>query len=159
VLQVWVAGQNGDGKLLKAYPILGLSAGPGPKLREGDRQVPEGLYAVESLNPNSRYHLALRVNYPNDQDRERGQEDGRSALGSDIMIYGNTCSVGCLAMGDEAAEDLFVLAAETGIDRISVILCPVDFRKQPMPPADSGAAPWVGELYKTLARELGKFRA
>jgi len=48
-----------------------------PKLKEGDQQVPEGIYRIESLNPNSLYHLALRVNYPNQEDRRRAIEDGR----------------------------------------------------------------------------------
>jgi murein L,D-transpeptidase YafK len=97
-------------KFLRRYPILAASGGPGPKLREGDRQVPEGIYAVESLNPNSRFHLALRLDYPNAFDREMAAADGRANLGGDIMIHGSDVSIGCLAMGNEAAEDLFVLA-------------------------------------------------
>jgi len=139
---------------LRDYPIRGMSGTLGPKLREGDRQVPEGLYRVESLNPNSRYHLALRVNYPNDHDRRRGREDGRTALGSDIMIHGNTCSIGCLAMGNEAAEDLFVLAAETGVENIAVILSPVDFRARDLPADTPLLPPWAGELYAAIRQEL-----
>ena len=44
------------------------------------------------------------------------------------MIHGSSVSVGCLAMGDPAIEELFVLAAETGLENIKVILSPVDFR-------------------------------
>jgi hypothetical protein len=61
---------------LKTYPILAGSGTLGPKLVEGDGQVPEGLYRVESLNPNSSFHLALRVNYPNEFDRAKGKLDG-----------------------------------------------------------------------------------
>ena len=85
-------------------------------------------------------------------------KDGRTELGSDIMIHGKTCSVGCLAMGDEAAEDLFVLAAETGIDKVSVILAPVDFRTRELPEPMPTMPPWAGELYDTIRgqlRELG----
>jgi murein L,D-transpeptidase YafK len=128
----------------------------GPKLKEGDMQVPEGLYKVESLNPNSLYHLALRVNYPNSQDRLWGKQDGRSELGSDIMIHGKTCSIGCLAMGDEAAEDLFVLAAETGIDNVTIILSPVDFRTQGLPEKKPALPPWAGALYDAIKTELEK---
>lgn len=141
---------------LCAYPILGISGALGPKMRQGDMQVPEGLYRVESLNPNSDYHLALRVNYPNGQDRLRGKQEGRSQLGSDIMIHGNTCSIGCLAMGDEAAEDLFILAAETGIDNVLVILAPVDFRTRDLPDPMPALPPWAGELYGTIKEELRK---
>lgn len=155
-IEVWVAGSDGAWKHLKNYPILGMSGILGPKLREGDLQVPEGIYRVESLNPNSRFHLALRVNYPNEEDRKRGASDGREALGSDIMIHGQDRSIGCLAMGDEAAEDLFVLAAETGIDRTSIILSPVDFRTR-MLPAEMPAIPgWTAELYTTIRLEMTK---
>ena len=83
-----------------------MSGRLGPKLKEGDRQVPEGLYRVESLNPNSRYHLSLRVNYPNEQDKSYGRLDGRNNLGTDIMIHGKDCSIGCLAMGDPSCDFL-----------------------------------------------------
>ena len=78
LLEVWVSDPP---KLLKSYPILGASGGLGPKLQEGDMQVPEGLYRIESLNPNSMYHLALRVNYPNQFDKAKGKLDGREDLG------------------------------------------------------------------------------
>ena len=154
-LELWVSEPP---KLLKSYPILGASGVLGPKLREGDRQVPEGLYRVESLNPNSMYHLALRVNYPNGFDKAKGKLDGREYLGCDIMIHGKTCSIGCLAMGDEAAEELFVLAAQTGVHNISVILSPVDFRTRELP-ADMPAVPdWTPELYDSIRQELNKLK-
>lgn len=158
VMQVWVAGPEGQWRHLRDYPILGMSGVLGPKLREGDRQVPEGLYDVESLNPNSLFHLALRVGYPNAHDRARGAEDGREALGSDIMIHGKKASIGCLAMGDEAAEDLFVLAAETGIGKVSVILSPVDFRVRDLPEDMPSTPEWTGELYRAVREELGRLR-
>jgi hypothetical protein len=154
LLEVWVAGEDSDPVLLKTYPILRASGALGPKLREGDRQVPEGLYRIESLNPNSLYHLSLRVDYPNSHDREKGRLDGREALGGDIMIHGNTRSIGCLAMGDEAAEDLFVLAAETGIENIEVILSPVDFRKRDLPDGMPGVPSWTPELYENIRLHL-----
>ena len=153
-LEVWVSGERGEWKHLKDYPILGMSGTLGPKLREGDMQVPEGIYRVESLNPNSLYHLALRVNYPSQYDWERGQEDGRQALGSDIMIHGKDCSIGCLAMGDEAAEDLFILAARTGTDNISVILSPVDLRVRGLPANMPPVPQWTRELYASITEKL-----
>lgn len=121
-------------------------------------QVPEGFYAIESLNPNSAYHLSLRVSYPNAQDRLQAKAEGRTKLGGDIMIHGKALSAGCLAMGDEAAEELFVLAALTGIDRIRVILSPVDFRKTELP-ADLPPLPaWVSTLHASLKTELLKFK-
>lgn len=74
---------------IKSYPILAASGSIGPKLRESDMQVPEGVYQIESLNPNSQFHLSLRVNYPNEFDREQARIDGRAQLGGDIMIHGS----------------------------------------------------------------------
>ena len=119
-------------------------------------QVPEGLYHVESLNPNSLFHLALRVNYPNQEDRRRAEAEGRSQLGSDIMIHGKECSVGCLAMGDEAAEDLFVLTAESGIENVSIILSPVDLRVRELPKDMPPPPAWSGQLYDSIRQELDK---
>ncbi len=151
LLEVWVGAPL---QHLKTYPILGASGTLGPKLREGDRQVPEGLYRIESLNPNSLYHLSLRVNYPNRFDKAKGQADGRGALGCDIMIHGRRCSIGCLAMGDEAAEELFVLAAEIDIKRVSLIISPVDFRKRELPVALSDLPAWTPELYASIKQAL-----
>jgi hypothetical protein len=159
ILQVWgSAVPDGGWRHLKDYPILGASGVLGPKLQEGDRQVPEGNYRIESLNPNSLYHLALRVSYPSAEDRQRGAEDGRANLGSDIMIHGNTCSIGCLAMGDEAAEDLFVLAAETGLENISVVLSPVDFRVRKLPEDMPEVPAWMQPRYEAIRRELSRLR-
>jgi hypothetical protein len=157
-LEIWVSDGSTDFCYLKSYPILAASGTSGPKLIEGDRQVPEGLYKIESLNPNSRFHLALRVNYPNDFDKEHGRRDGRSKLGGDIMIHGGAASIGCLAMGDQAAEDLFVLAAETGINNISVILSPVDFRLRDVPSNSPPSPNWTPELYADIRKALAPLK-
>jgi hypothetical protein len=156
-VQVYAAGPDGDFKHIKTYPVLAASGGLGPKLREGDCQVPEGIYQVPFLNPNSRFHLALRVSYPNKFDRAMAKLDGRTELGGDIMIHGNQVSIGCLAMGDPAAEDLFILAAKTGRQNVSVILTPVDFRVRDLPPEVIGLPAWTKELYKSIRAELKKY--
>lgn len=151
------AGPDGDSLVhVCTWPILAASGELGPKLREGDRQVPEGVYAIESLNPNSRFHLALRLDYPNAHDRARGAEDGRNELGGDIMIHGDRVSIGCLAMGDEAAEELFVLAADTGCTNAQVLICPVDFRTRELPADRSTTPPWTEALYAELRTELAR---
>src|SRR5438094_7344225 len=85
------------------------------------------------LNPNSVAHLSLALDYPNDYDRTRAAEDGRDTLGGDIMIHGGSMSSGCVAIGDEAAEELFVLAADAGWRDAVVVLSPVDFRRSVLP--------------------------
>ncbi len=137
-----------DGRFIRAYSILAASGRIGPKLREGDLQVPEGFYAIESLNPNSRYHVALRLDYPNPEDRLAATADGRTDLGGDIMIHGQDCSIGCLAMGDEAAEELFALVASIGCANARVIIAPVDFRAADV--ADPPGPPWLNERYARL---------
>lgn len=134
---------------IASWPILAASGGPGPKLREGDGQVPEGVYPIESLHPNSRYHLALRVGYPNAFDRDRAREEGRDALGGDIMIHGGALSIGCLAIGDPAIERLFLLVAATGVDRTTLVIAPTDLRTAPAPTVDGGPA-WLSDLYGTV---------
>ena len=153
-LEVWVAPTNGVFALLKSYPIIGTSGGLGPKLAEGDSQMPEGIYSIDFLNPNSRYHLSLRVDYPNAYDRAKAATDGRTKLGGDIMIHGSAWSDGCLAMGDPAAEDLFVLAAETGLTNVTVILSPVDFRVRELPEKRPKVPSWAQELYAMIKQEL-----
>jgi len=106
VLEVYARGTNQAPAFVRSYPILAASGKPGPKLREGDEQVPEGVYPVEFLNPNSKFHLALRLGYPNDLDRAQAAKEGRENLGGDIMIHGSSISVGCLAMGDPAPHGL-----------------------------------------------------
>jgi murein L,D-transpeptidase YafK len=157
-LELWVSDGLREFRFLKTYPILAASGTAGPKLKQGDRQVPEGLYKIESLNPNSHYHLALRINYPNDFDKEHGRRDGRTDLGGDIMIHGGAASIGCLAMGDPAAEDLFVLAAETGIKNISVILAPLDFRVRDLSPNSPPSPPWTPELYSDIRKSLASLK-
>jgi murein L,D-transpeptidase YafK len=160
VLELWAMGPdtitNTKPIFIKSYPILGASGKLGPKIREGDMQVPEGLYRIESLNPNSRFHLSLRVNYPNAFDRQMGEQDGRSNLGSDIMIHGKSVSIGCLAMGDEAAEELFVIAADVGVEHISVILAPIDFRVAQLDETQAELPDWTKLLYATIQQEIGK---
>lgn len=141
---------------VRTYPVLGQSGHLGPKLREGDQQVPEGFYRAEFLNPNSLYHLSIRLNYPNAADKAAARAEGRTNLGSDIMIHGSKYSVGCIAIGDEAAEELFILAALVGIEQVKVIISPVDFRVAGAK-APAAEQPWINALYESLARELQAF--
>ncbi|MBM3342589.1 MAG: hypothetical protein FJY56_10845 [Betaproteobacteria bacterium] len=141
---------------IKTYAVQAASGLLGPKLQAGDRQVPEGIYAVEFLHPNSRFHVSLKLDYPNAFDRRMGAADGRRDLGSDIMIHGGAYSIGCLAMGDDAIEEIFVLAARAGVARVRVVICPTDFRIN-----DGAALPtkpaWTRELYGELHAALVRY--
>ena len=152
-LELW-ARDNADFRLINTYFIQAASGVAGPKLRLGDRQVPEGIYRIEGLNPNSHYHLSMKLNYPNDFDLTHAMQEGRTEPGSDIFIHGKAVSIGCLAMGDETIEELFVLAAQTGAENIKVVITPHDPRIRPLT-ADSEQLPlWTPELYANISREI-----
>jgi hypothetical protein len=156
-LEVYARSRPSDEwRLVRTYPILGMSGGLGPKLRRGDKQVPEGIYRAEFLNANSRFHLSIRLNFPNAFDLAQAKADSRTELGSDIMIHGTSASIGCLAMGNQAAEDLFVLAALTGKEHVNIVISPTDFRRQPIRTPD-GAPHWLPLLYNQIKQELGRF--
>jgi hypothetical protein len=156
VLQVYAFDKAGRSRWIRSCPIRAASGIPGPKLQEGDGQVPEGIYPVESLNPNSRFHVALRVGYPNAFDRFQAAREGRTQLGGDIMIHGSSVSVGCLAMGDEVSEDLFVLTADTGLTNVTVIIAPVDFRKGKAVPESIKLPAWTATLYSQIKVQLAQ---
>jgi hypothetical protein len=155
LLYVYAATSNGPYRFVRSYPILGASGHLGPKLRFGDMQVPEGIYNL-ALEPNTPYHLALRLNYPNDYDLQHAQEEGRNP-GSDILVHGTTGSVGCLAMGDQCSEDLFVLAHDTKDKNITLVLCPVDLRITKPPQPGPNDPVWLGDLYARIRTQLSEF--
>ncbi len=154
VLEVYASNTENEFRFACTYPILGTSGTLGPKLREGDLQVPEGIYRVRELNPNSLYHLSVWIDYPNEFDLARAAEENRTEPGSEIMIHGGNHSRGCLAVGDQAAEDLFVLAALTGIENLTIILTPIDFRKDSLGELPKGAPTWSREIYEQVKTEL-----
>ncbi len=152
-LELW-ARDSGEFRFIRDYVIQAASGVAGPKLRQGDRQVPEGIYRITRLNYNSRYHLSMKINYPNDFDLFHAGQEKRTAPGSDIYIHGKAVSIGCLAMGDEAIEELFVLTSQVGIENVKVIITPHDPRTYPLT-GDSKLLPkWTPELYSIISHEI-----
>jgi hypothetical protein len=135
--------------------IRAASGAAGPKLARGDFQVPEGVYAFEGVNPASRFHLSLRIGYPNALDRRMAAREGRRDLGGDIYLHGDEVSAGCIAVGDRAVEPLFYLAAQLPRDAIRLVIAPWDLRVRDFPPTSRA---WVRELYGELAQVLTKYR-
>jgi len=108
ILELWIQDQSGDKfKLYHTYPVLRASGRLGPKRIEGDGQVPEGFYVVDRHNPNSQFHLSLGINYPNASDKKRSDP---VKPGGDIFIHGSNVSIGCLAMGNSAIEEIYAIA-------------------------------------------------
>src|SRR5437016_868406 len=108
-LELWKQDESGRFALLKTYPICRWSGELGPKIKEGDRQAPEGFYAITpaQMNPNSQYYLSFNMGYPNDFDRAWGR------TGSQVMVHGDCSSRGCYAMTDEQISEIYALARES----------------------------------------------
>jgi murein L,D-transpeptidase YafK len=104
-LEVWTKTAQSF-ELARTYEICTYSGDLGPKLREGDLQAPEGFYFVTpgQMNPNSRYHLAFNIGYPNAFDRAHGRTGGL------IMVHGDCVSIGCFAMTDASIEEIYGFA-------------------------------------------------
>ncbi|MBC6905505.1 hypothetical protein DWB84_08560 [Saccharophagus sp. K07] len=156
-LELW-SEDNGERYFIRSYPIKAASGITGPKLKQGDEQVPEGIYRLEYLNPNSLYHLSMKINYPNEFDREQARKENRSNLGGDIFIHGKAVSIGCLAIGDPAIEELFTLVAQIGIKNVKVIIAPSDARKHDLQPLATNQRPWVKTLYQTIADAVQQYQ-
>jgi murein L,D-transpeptidase YafK len=155
LLELWAWHQN-RWLLLKQYPFTAFSGTLGPKLQRGDRQIPEGIYRIELLNPQSTYHRSLRVSYPSEFDRNHARVDGRSNLGGDIYIHGYNATIGCIPIGDEAIEEVYAFGEIAFKKGIRVILAPRDFRKNPDFPNIEGIT-WENELYISIKQELMDF--
>src|SRR6266567_2813788 len=108
-LEVWKEDRSGRQALLKTYPICRWSGELGPKIKEGDRQAPEGFYTITPglMNPNSNYYLAINTGFPNAYDRANGRTGGF------LMIHGDCSSRGCYAMTDEQIAEIYSLARES----------------------------------------------
>ena len=108
-LEVWKQTRNGQFALLKTYPICRWSGDLGPKVREGDRQAPEGFYSINpgQMNPQSAYYLSFNTGYPNAFDKALGRS------GSQLMVHGDCSSRGCYAMTDEQIAEIYSLGRES----------------------------------------------
>ncbi|MDD3118270.1 MAG: L,D-transpeptidase family protein [Victivallales bacterium] len=140
------------------YPMTAFSGTLGPKRREGDGQIPEGFYRPVFLNPNSAYHLSIKLDYPNADDRENGRREQRSSLGGNIFIHGKAVSIGCIAIGDPGIEAVFYAVGRVGMDHTRVIIAPYDMRGGRRTDLERGRVPWVIARYDRLAAALAAFR-
>ncbi|HUH85599.1 MAG TPA: L,D-transpeptidase family protein [Stellaceae bacterium] len=108
------------GRVLRRYRVALGAGGLGPKRRQGDARVPEGHYVIDWRNPNSAYHLALHISYPNAADVVAAAARGEKP-GGDIMIHGLPngfgivgglhrrldWTAGCIAVTDAAIEEIW----------------------------------------------------
>lgn len=101
---------------IHTYPIICASGRLGPKRCEGDEQVPEGFYTVDRFNPRSLFHVSLGLDYPNAADQRLTTDPEHP--GTDIFIHGSAVSVGCLAMGDASAEEIYLAARDSRVSEV-----------------------------------------
>ncbi|MBR1155092.1 L,D-transpeptidase family protein [Bradyrhizobium sp. JYMT SZCCT0428] len=108
-LEIWKQDRAGRFALLKTYPICRWSGDLGPKVKEGDRQAPEGFYSISpaQMNPQSAYYLSFNTGYPNAFDKALGR------TGSQLMVHGDCSSRGCYAMTDEQIAEIYSLGRES----------------------------------------------
>ncbi len=154
-LEVWLQGAAGPYELFRGYDICSFSGGLGPKLKEGDRQAPEGFYRVglSQLNPNSRHHLSFNLGFPNAFDRQLGR------TGSALMVHGGCSSIGCYAIGDESVDEVYAVveaALKGGQAAVDVHAFP--FRLTATALAAEGGSAWMG-YWRNLKQGYDLFEA
>lgn len=129
VLELWAKSASSKKYILiKKINICASSGDLGPKRKEGDGQVPEGIYDIPFFNPSSNYFLALKIGYPNKSDRILA--NGKP--GGDIMIHGNCVTIGCIPLQDDPVKDVYILCTEAKNknNQIRVELFPCRFTKE-----------------------------
>ena len=154
-LEVWMRGDSEVFKLFRGYDICTYSGDPGPKLREGDHQSPEGFYRVgaRQLNPSSRHHLAFNLGFPNAFDRSLGR------TGSALMVHGGCSSVGCYAMTDAGIDQIYAMveaAIGAGQGEVDVHIFPFRMTDEAM--LLQAGSPW-GAYWQNLKEGFDLFEA
>ncbi len=158
-LEVWKARPNGRYALIKTFPVCNWGGTIGPKQSRGDRMSPEGFYNItpSALKPDSKYHLAFNIGYPNALDRSLGR------TGNFIMVHGNCVSVGCFAMSDTLIEEIYAFVRElagcrTNIDPDPRLPVPHDGGEHETVCGQPGAR-HMGTVERSLRRFLRNARA
>jgi murein L,D-transpeptidase YafK len=128
ILEVWIKAGK-EFRLYKTFPICSFSGGLGPKLKQGDKQSPEGFYYItkKSLKPNSNYHLAINIGFPNRYDKYQKR------TGSYLMIHGKCSSTGCYAMGNTQIDEIYTLvdmALRNAQNKVAVHIFPFKLTQQ-----------------------------
>jgi len=102
-LEVWMTTNTGEYTLFATYPVCFWSGTLGPKLKEGDRQAPEGFYTVtfpQAYRAGARWVVGLDLGFPNSFDKVNAR------TGSAILIHGDCASIGCFAMTNPVNDEI-----------------------------------------------------
>ncbi len=157
LLEIWTNDSNK--KKLKEYKMTAFSGKLGPKNKQGDRQIPEGIYKTTFLHPNSKYYLSIKINYPNENDKKRATSSKIKDPGGEIFIHGDKVTIGCVPIGDHSMEELFFIVGSVGIKNTQVIIAPTklpfpEFRFLNINPQD----PLLKEKYLKLNNILQMYK-
>jgi murein L,D-transpeptidase YafK len=108
LMEIWKAKADNRFDKISEYHICAWSGRLGPKVKEGDRQAPEGFYNLTpaNLNPNSKYYLAINTGFPNKYDAANGR------TGANLMIHGACSSSGCYSMTDQEVLEIYAFARD-----------------------------------------------
>lgn len=126
-LELWASRAGQPMVMVKSWPFCAASGELGPKRKEGDMQVPEGLYEVPQFNPTSNFHLSMKVSYPNASDRLRGDQKRPGGL---IYLHGNCASIGCIAIEDEPIEEVYLISIDAKRRPIRFDIFPAKLTKE-----------------------------
>jgi murein L,D-transpeptidase YafK len=152
-LELWAGKRGQPLVLLKTYPFCAASGELGPKRREGDLQVPEGLYEVPEFNPASNFHLSMKVSYPNASDRVRSDPRKPGGL---IYLHGSCASIGCIAIEDGPIEEVYLISHDAQRRPIRFDIFPMRLTAEALE-AQRGSVHL--ELWKELAPAYATFEA
>ncbi len=156
VMELWLRGKTN--MKLKTYKMYGFSGKLGPKNRQGDRQIPEGVYRGSVLNANSRYYLSIGINYPNTNDKKRGERNQIKDLGGDIYIHGRNVTIGCVPIGDHFIEEVFYIVGTVGLMNTRIVIAPTRLPLPPLTDLDLDPQdPLLAEKYSNLTAELTQY--
>lgn len=139
-LEIWKE-KNGTFVLFATYPICHWSGSLGPKMRDGDKQAPEGFYAVDrALSRHvGRWPRSLNLGFPNIYDQSMAR------TGDNILIHGGCSSVGCFAMTNPVMDEIHNLATaaiEGGQEYVPVHVFPFRMTDERM--KEHAESPWAG---------------
>lgn len=156
-MELWAKDANHTWRFIHNYSLKAMSGRLGPKLKERDGQIPEGIYHLVSFNPFSTMHLSMMIDYPNNFDRLQASKDGRKRLGNNIFLHGKSLSVGCLAVGDYAIDQLFLLTRRVGLSHVKMVIAPNDLRIAKPATTNFAQPRWLPELYRQISFALKEF--
>ncbi len=156
-LELWAKNDSHAWRFIHSYNLTAFSGRLGPKLKERDGQIPEGIYKLTNFNPFSSMHLSMMIDYPNHYDKLQASKDGRKGLGNNIFLHGKSLSVGCLAVGDRVIDQLFLLARRVRLNHVKLIIAPNDLRIAKPATSNFAQPRWLPDLYKQITNALTQF--